>query len=82
MTHVGYETEDGGQRTKLVFVAWIPRDTTTRTKMLHASTLAPLKQALNGIAISVQGHDVSDVQYEDVSLTSLCRVRCVRHIHT
>ena len=68
VTHIDYETEGGGQRTKLVFLCWIPRDSTTRTKMLHASTLAPFKQALNGIAISVQGHDMSDVQYDDVSI--------------
>jgi cofilin len=68
VTHIDYETEGGGQRTKLVFLCWIPRDSTTRTKMLHASTLAPFKQALNGIAISVQGHDMSDVQYDDLVL--------------
>ena len=66
--HIGYTTEDGGQRTKLVFVAWIPADSSVKTKMLHASSLAPLKQALNGIAISLQGHTLADLQFDDVSI--------------
>jgi cofilin len=66
--HIGYTTEDGGQRTKLVFVTWIPRDSSVKTKMLHASSLAPLKQALNGIAISLQGHTLADLQFDDLVL--------------
>ena len=69
--HINYTTEDGGQRTKLVFVTWIPRDSTVRTKMLHASSLAPLKQALNGVALSLQGHTLADLQLDDVSLKKI-----------
>jgi len=67
VTHIGYTTEDGGQRTKLVFVTWIPRDSSVKTKMLHASSLAPLKQALNGVSIALQGHTLADLQFDDVS---------------
>jgi len=61
-----FEKEGGGQRNKITFLSWSPDDAKIKQKMLFASSRDALKRALTGIAIEVQGSDLSEVAYEIV----------------
>jgi hypothetical protein len=45
----------------------VPEYSNVKTKMLYASAKNLLKQSLNGITFVVEGQQLSDLQYEDVS---------------
>jgi len=61
-----FEKEGGGRRNKITFLSWSPDDAKIKQKMLFASSRDALKRALNGIAIEIQGTDLSEVSYEIV----------------
>ncbi|KAL0576941.1 cofilin [Marasmius crinis-equi] len=58
--------KEGGTRNKLCFFAWSPDDAPTKQKMVFASSKVNLRQALDGIAVEIQGTDSSEVAYESV----------------
>jgi len=62
----GFEKEDGGHRNKIIFLSWSPDDAKIKQKMLFASSRDALKRSLAGIAIEIQGSDLSEVAYEIV----------------
>ncbi|KAJ7244967.1 actin depolymerizing factor [Mycena haematopus] len=61
-----FEKEDGGKRSKLVFVAWGPDDAKIKAKMVFASSKDALRRSLDGIAVEIQGTDFSEVAYEAI----------------
>jgi Cofilin/tropomyosin-type actin-binding protein len=63
--HFGYQT-DGGKRSKLMLVQWIPSDCGIKQKMVYAMWSNTVKQTLNGIACVVQAGGVSDLDHEEV----------------
>ncbi|CAO3659322.1 unnamed protein product [Umbelopsis vinacea] len=61
-----YEKPGEGLRSKIVFYAWTPDTSKVRAKMLYASSKDALRRTLVGIAIEVQGTDLSEVDEEAV----------------
>jgi len=61
-----FEKEDGGRRNKIIFLSWSPDEAKIKQKMLFASSRDALKRSLTGIAIEIQGSDLSEVSYEIV----------------
>jgi len=61
-----FEKEDGGRRNKITFLSWSPDNAKIKQKMLFASSRDALKRSLTGIAIEIQGSDLSEVAYEAV----------------
>lgn len=61
-----YEKPGEGLRSKIVFYAWTPDTSKVRAKMLYASSKDALRRKLVGIAIEVQGTDLSEVDEEAV----------------
>ncbi|CAO3680054.1 unnamed protein product [Umbelopsis ramanniana] len=61
-----YEKPGEGLRSKIVFYAWTPDTAKVRSKMLYASSKDALRRTLVGIAIEVQGTDLSEVDEEAV----------------
>lgn len=61
-----FEKEGAGRRNKLTFLSWSPDDAKIKQKMLFASSRDALKRSLNGIAVEIQGSDLSEVSYECV----------------
>ncbi|KDQ62618.1 hypothetical protein JAAARDRAFT_54545 [Jaapia argillacea MUCL 33604] len=61
-----YELEEGGKRNKLAFVAWSPDDARVKRKMLFASSKDAIRRSLVGIAVEIQGTDLSEVAFETV----------------
>ncbi|KAI4522357.1 hypothetical protein K523DRAFT_321985 [Schizophyllum commune Tattone D] len=60
-----FEKEDG-KRSKICFVAWSPDDAKIKNKMLYASSKDALRRSLVGIAVEIQGTDLSEVAYDSV----------------
>eukprot|EP00955_Chlamydomonas_euryale_P063539 358705-Chlamydomonas_euryale.AAC.2 len=54
--------ETGVVVTKLVFVNWAPDDSSTRTKMMYASTKDFFKGFLDGVAAELQASDESELE--------------------
>lgn len=63
---LNYTLDDGGERSKLVFIAFIPDGAPIKQKMLYASSKADLKKKLNGIHVEIQATDFDEVDYETV----------------
>ncbi|CAO3634484.1 unnamed protein product [Cunninghamella echinulata] len=61
-----YEKPGEGQRSKITFYSWTPDTSKIRQKMLYASSSAALRRQLVGIAIEIQGTDLSEVAYDVV----------------
>ncbi|KAL1977894.1 hypothetical protein VTN31DRAFT_753 [Thermomyces dupontii] len=63
---VEYELGGGeGKRNKIVFISWVPSDTSTFWSMLYASTRETLKNALN-IHQSIHADDKSEIEWKNV----------------
>jgi cofilin len=61
-----YDTEDGGKRGKIVFIAWVPDTSKVKAKMIYASTKDNLKRKIEGGLVEVQATDASELCYEAV----------------
>jgi len=61
-----YEKEGAGRRNKITFLSWSPDNAKIKQKMLFASSRDALKRSLTGVAIEIQGSDLSEVSYEVV----------------
>ncbi|KIK68648.1 hypothetical protein GYMLUDRAFT_54248 [Collybiopsis luxurians FD-317 M1] len=61
-----FEKEGEGIRNKLCFFMWSPDDAKIKNKMLFASSKDALRKALTGIAVEIQGTELSEVSYEAV----------------
>jgi len=61
-----FEKEDGGKRNKLVFVSWSPDTAKIKQKMIFASSRDAIRRSLVGIAVEIQGTDLSEVAHEAV----------------
>ncbi|KAJ1976650.1 cofilin [Dimargaris verticillata] len=61
-----YERANEGKRNKICFFIWSPDEAPIKSKMLYASSKDAIRKRLDGIAIEVQGTDLSEVAYETV----------------
>jgi len=61
-----FQKEEGGRRSKITFIQWSPSDAKIKDKMVTASSRDILRRSLVGIAVEIQGTDLSEVAYETV----------------
>ncbi|CAG8602617.1 13373_t:CDS:2, partial [Funneliformis caledonium] len=61
-----YEKPGEGQRNKIAFYSWTPDDSKIKEKMLYASSKEAIRRRLVGVAIEIQGTDLSEVSFEAV----------------
>ncbi|CAI2187458.1 18001_t:CDS:2 [Funneliformis geosporum] len=61
-----YEKPGEGQRNKIAFYSWTPDDSKVKEKMLYASSKEAIRKRLVGVAIEIQGTDLSEVSYDAV----------------
>jgi len=61
-----FEKEDGGRRNKITFIQWSPSDAKVKDKMVTASSRDALRRSLVGIAVEIQGTELSEVSLEAV----------------
>jgi len=61
-----FTADDGGQRSKIVFILWAPDSAKIKSKMLFTSSKADLKKKLVGIATEVQATDASEIDQKAV----------------
>ncbi|KAE8376916.1 cofilin [Aspergillus bertholletiae] len=54
-----------GNRSKIIFISWVPSETPTLWSMIYASTREVLKNALN-IHTSIHADDKSDIEWKTV----------------
>ncbi|BCS25437.1 actin-binding ADF family protein [Aspergillus puulaauensis] len=61
---VEYDLEEG-RRAATVFITWMPDSTSTRTRMLYASTTEQLRRALN-VRVSIHADDPHDIEWKAI----------------
>ncbi|MFJ9643034.1 actin-binding ADF family protein [Streptomyces sp. NPDC101206] len=61
-----YKKENEGTRNKIVFFFWSPDTSEVREKMVYAKSKNAIRDALNGVAVEIQGTDASEVSYQAV----------------
>eukprot|EP00560_Eucampia_antarctica_P005624 CAMPEP_0197832010 /NCGR_PEP_ID=MMETSP1437-20131217/12899_1 /TAXON_ID=49252 ORGANISM="Eucampia antarctica, Strain CCMP1452" /NCGR_SAMPLE_ID=MMETSP1437 /ASSEMBLY_ACC=CAM_ASM_001096 /LENGTH=139 /DNA_ID=CAMNT_0043435171 /DNA_START=106 /DNA_END=525 /DNA_ORIENTATION=+ len=63
-----FETTSGRPTSKMIFIAWNPDNAPVRRKMLYAGSKEAIKAALNGVGISINATDTSELDYETAIL--------------
>ena len=58
---LAYQSEDGSDRNKLVYIQWSPDVAKIKNKMLYTSSNQDLRRALVGIAVGVQATDAAEI---------------------
>jgi len=61
-----FQSAEGGQRNKILFVLWAPDSAKIKQKMLYTSSKADIRKKLVGIATEVQATDNSEIDYQTV----------------
>ncbi|GLA12841.1 hypothetical protein AnigIFM62618_009356 [Aspergillus niger] len=62
---VEYDLLEDGRRATIVFISWMPDVTSTRIRMLYASTKEQLRKALD-VKVSIHADDVHDIEWKTV----------------
>jgi len=68
-----FETEDGRETSKLVFVSWCPDTAKVRPKMLYSGSKEAIKSALGGVGIHINANDFAELDFESSVLPILHR---------
>lgn len=66
-----FDCEKSGedQRSRIVFLSWIPEKSKIKEKMLYASSSDVLLRELDGVYVKIQCTDLDDISYETVLKT-------------
>ncbi|KAL3429317.1 hypothetical protein BDV09DRAFT_200718 [Aspergillus tetrazonus] len=67
---VEYNLHEDGQRATTVFISWMPSSTSTRSRMLYASTKEQLRRALD-VKVSIHADDPHELEWTNV-LSAAC----------
>jgi cofilin len=62
---VEFQSPDGRPQSKIVFVSWIPEQTSVMQKMLYSATLESFRQVLRGIMYCVKATDEAELSFSD-----------------
>ncbi|OKL59648.1 hypothetical protein UA08_05134 [Talaromyces atroroseus] len=62
---VEYNLKDDGRRATIVFISWMPEETSTRFRMLYAATKEQLRRALD-VKVSIHADDLRDIEWKVV----------------
>uniref|UniRef100_A0A7S2IF81 ADF-H domain-containing protein n=1 Tax=Helicotheca tamesis TaxID=374047 RepID=A0A7S2IF81_9STRA len=65
---VDFESADGRETSKLVFISWNPDTAAVRPKMLYSGSKEAIKSALNGVGIHINATDYSELDFETAIL--------------
>jgi len=63
-----FETSDGRETSKLLFISWNPDTGPVRAKMLYSGSKEAMKVALNGVGIHINATDYSELDFETAIL--------------
>lgn len=61
-----YEHEDGGKRSKILFVLWSPDTAKIKSKMLYTSSKDAIRKKLVGIGTEIQATDAGEIDRQTV----------------
>eukprot|EP01111_Echinosteliopsis_oligospora_P006825 TRINITY_DN211_c0_g1_i1.p1 TRINITY_DN211_c0_g1~~TRINITY_DN211_c0_g1_i1.p1 ORF type:complete len:149 (+),score=37.69 TRINITY_DN211_c0_g1_i1:155-601(+) len=61
-----FKAEDGGDRSKIVFVLWAPDSAKIKPKMMYTSSKDAIRKQLVGIGSEVQATDAAEIAFEAV----------------
>ncbi|OQE35408.1 hypothetical protein PENCOP_c013G01889 [Penicillium coprophilum] len=62
---VEYDLSEDGRRATIIFISWVPEETSTRLRMLYAATKEQLRKALD-VKVSIHADEVSDIEWKVV----------------
>mmetsp|Transcript_26103 Transcript_26103/g.38638 ORF Transcript_26103/g.38638 Transcript_26103/m.38638 type:complete len:145 (-) Transcript_26103:308-742(-) len=61
---VEFESSDGRETSKMVFISWVPDTSKIREKMVYSGSKEAIKTALNGCGIHINATDQSELDFE------------------
>ena len=61
-----FESSQGGDRQKLVFIVWSPDTSKVKAKMLIASSKDAFRKKLVGISTEIQATDISEIDLDAI----------------
>ena len=70
-----FKSDDGGDRSKILFIVWAPDSAKIKEKMLITSSKDAVKKKLVGIGKEVQATDLSEVAYDTIKEQVLATAR-------
>ena len=62
-----YQSDDGGDRSKILFIVWAPDSAKIKEKMLITSSKDAVKKKLVGIGKEIQATDASEIDIKEVT---------------
>ena len=62
-----FQSEDGGDRSKILFIVWAPDSAKIKDKMLFAGSKDSVKKKLVGIGKEIQATDASEIDLATVT---------------
>ncbi|GAQ45604.1 actin-binding ADF family protein [Aspergillus tubingensis] len=62
---VEYDLNEDSRRATIVFISWMPGVTSTRIRMLYASTKEQLRKALD-VKVSIHADDLHDIEWKTI----------------
>ena len=72
---LSFESADGGERSKILFIVWAPDSAKIKEKMLITSTKDNVKKKFVGIGKEIQATDMSEISLEEVTAQVLSTAR-------
>mmetsp|Transcript_12913 Transcript_12913/g.19863 ORF Transcript_12913/g.19863 Transcript_12913/m.19863 type:complete len:140 (-) Transcript_12913:70-489(-) len=72
---LSFTSDDGGERSKILFIVWAPDSAKIKEKMLITSTKDNVKKKFVGIGKEIQATDMSEVALEEVTAQVLSTAR-------
>jgi len=61
---LAFESDDGRETSKMVFISWNPDTAKIRSKMLYSGSKEAIKGALTGVGILINATDHSELDFE------------------
>ncbi|KAJ5165660.1 cofilin actophorin [Penicillium coprophilum] len=62
---VEYDLSEDGRRATIIFISWVPEETSTRLRMLYAATKEQLRRALD-VKVAIHADEISDIEWKMV----------------
>lgn len=59
-----FQTAEGRETSKMVFISWNPETAPIRSKMMYAGSKEAIKAGLNGVGIHINATDYAELDFE------------------
>lgn len=62
-----FTDKEGCQKSKIIFITWVPDDAKIKAKMMYAASKDTFRQQLDGVHLEMQATDVEEASFESMT---------------